>query len=607
MVAENALVRAIGVHDHDRAGAVAGSAGVGSRRRPRRRRAHDGRRGSVGGGPGAIDQVDKPFGRIIPIIPDHACRLCCTCHPCRGIRTTATRNRTSPHCRRFGSTAPMRTDPDSWEAWGTFEWTRIGRSTPGASTASNRVRRQLPDPSILYCTVSYSSRDRRLSRLLPPRDRGGSSRMACKPLSSSSRAVRIPEEWLPEPVEPVDPVEPANPAEPEKPQETAEGAADRREPARRERRRQRGNRGGVGQGGKRAERGERRTAEERRLPPRRETLSSKRPRSCRCRPTRSRPPERRTRRDARKRAPTSKAGRAGESDAASKESMPGKAFADSSTSRDSAATSAGSTSFGNRATVLPGFALAIGGTIGAMALISASLPSQEHVESASDGGSAALRPTQRLRRRGRQLRNPPRGGTSRRRCHQRFIRAGGSPGAYVRGRSEASRGSAWRSIRRSLHRSFLPDSARSLPSRPRVAARTRPPEPSSGLPPGVPPGSPGSSARPKSRSDLDGQRTGSSMPSCFSSISTCEELTTSRLLTTLPQRNRSKTTTRGFPIETVAREQVPVLDGHVEVHALATSTGLKRTCATRRPRPPSRSRTRPPAPRRPRPSPSTTA
>ena len=68
-------------------------------------------------------------------------------------------------------------------------------------------------------------------------------------------------------------------------------------------------------------------------------------------------------------APDEQDGRAGESDAASKESMPGKAFADSSTSRDSAATSAGSTSSGT-AHRMPGFALAIGGTIGAMALIS---------------------------------------------------------------------------------------------------------------------------------------------------------------------------------------------------------------------------------------------
>lgn len=68
-------------------------------------------------------------------------------------------------------------------------------------------------------------------------------------------------------------------------------------------------------------------------------------------------------------APDEQAGRAGESDAASKESMSGKVFADSSTSRDSAATSAGSTS-SETAHRMPGFALAIGGTIGAMALIS---------------------------------------------------------------------------------------------------------------------------------------------------------------------------------------------------------------------------------------------
>ena len=58
------------------------------------------------------------------------------------------------------------------------------------------------------------------------------------------------------------------------------------------------------------------------------------------------------------------------------------------------------------------------------------------------------------------------------------------------------------------------------------------PEPSSGLPPGVPPGSPGSSGPTEEpEATLTDNGAGSSMPSCFSSISTCEELTTSRLLT----------------------------------------------------------------------------
>lgn len=104
--------------------------------------------GSVGS-PGAIDHVDKPFGQIIRI-PDHGMSaLLYLLQPCRWIQTQRRGNRTSRIADDSVDCAPMRTVPDSWEAWGTSNGSRIGRSTlkarqrPRQPLPLFRVRRQL--------------------------------------------------------------------------------------------------------------------------------------------------------------------------------------------------------------------------------------------------------------------------------------------------------------------------------------------------------------------------------------------------------------------------------------------------------------------------------
>lgn len=226
--------------------------------------------GSVGGGPGAIDHVDKPFGQIIRIIPDHGMSALLYL-PALPVDPYHSDEETGhPALQTLRVDRAYADDPDSWEAWGTFEWDADWQEYAwGLDSVQPVYDDNYADPSILYCTVSYSSetvdyRDFYLRATAVVLEDGVRTAIEFEPA-----LFEYAEEWLPEPVEPVDPVEPENPAEPEKTPRTAEGAADRREPARCERRRQRREPRRRGPRGKRAERGERRTAEERRLPRRR--------------------------------------------------------------------------------------------------------------------------------------------------------------------------------------------------------------------------------------------------------------------------------------------------------------------------------------------------
>lgn len=324
--------------------------------------------GSVGGGPGAIDHVDKPFGQIIRIIPDHGMSALLYL-PALPVDPYHSDEETGhPALQTLRVDRAYADDPDSWEAWGTFEWDADWQEYAwGLDSVQPVYDDDYADPGILYCTVSYSSetvdyRDFYLRATAVVLEDGVRTAIEFEPA-----LFEYAEEWLPEPVEPVDPVEPENPAEPEKPQEPQKEPPTVVNPPDVNGGDSGGNRGGVGQG--ESERNE--ASEER---PKKDGF----PAGGNPVSTASILPLPRNEEPAagtqdgdgtQENAPDEQAGRAGESDAASKESMPGKAFADSSTSRDSAATSAGSTS-SETAHRMPGFALAIGGTIGAMALIS---------------------------------------------------------------------------------------------------------------------------------------------------------------------------------------------------------------------------------------------
>ena len=191
--------------------------------------------GSVGGGPGAIDHVDKPFGQIIRIIPDHGMSALLYL-PALPVDPYHSDEETGhPALQTIRVDRAYADDPDSWEAWGTFEWDADWQEYAwGLDSVQPAYDDNYADPSILYCTVSYSS------ETVDYRD-----------FYLRATAVVLEDGVQTTP-------------------RTAEGAADRREPARRERRRQRREPRRRGPGGKRAERGERRTAEERRLPRRRQ-------------------------------------------------------------------------------------------------------------------------------------------------------------------------------------------------------------------------------------------------------------------------------------------------------------------------------------------------
>ena len=165
--------------------------------------------GSVGGGPGAIDHVDKPFGQIIRIIPDHGMSALLYL-PALPVDPYHSDEETGhPALQTIRVDRAYADDPDSWEAWGTFEWDADWQEYAwGLDSVQPAYDDNYADPSILYCTVSYSSetvdyRDFYLRATAVVLEDGVQTTIEFEPA-----LFEYAEEWLPEPVEPVDPVEP---------------------------------------------------------------------------------------------------------------------------------------------------------------------------------------------------------------------------------------------------------------------------------------------------------------------------------------------------------------------------------------------------------------
>ena len=199
--------------------------------------------GSVGGGPGAIDHVDKPFGQIIRIIPDHGMSALLYL-PALPVDPYHSDEETGhPALQTLRVDRAYADDPDSWEAWGTFEWDADWQEYAwGLDSVQPVYDDNYADPSILYCTVSYSSetvdyRDFYLRATAVVLEDGVRTAIEFEPA-----LFEYAEEWLPEPVEPVDPVDPAAAAQRGAGRRNAGRRRDARKRARRASRARRGKR-----------------------------------------------------------------------------------------------------------------------------------------------------------------------------------------------------------------------------------------------------------------------------------------------------------------------------------------------------------------------------
>ena len=116
--------------------------------------------GSGTGGPGSgIGHVDQPFGQVIRIIPDVGMSALLYLPPLP----------IDPYCRDEDTEHPnlqvlyvdraYADEPGNWERWGTFEWDEDWQEyASGADSISPVFDDNYQDPTILYCTVSYSSK-----------------------------------------------------------------------------------------------------------------------------------------------------------------------------------------------------------------------------------------------------------------------------------------------------------------------------------------------------------------------------------------------------------------------------------------------------------------
>ena len=334
--------------------------------------------GSVGGGPGAIDHVDKPFGQIIRIIPDRGMSALLYL-PALPVDPYHSDEETGhPALQALRIDRAWADDPDSWEAWGTFEWDADWQEYAwGLDSIQPVYDDDHADPSILYCTVSYSSeaidyRDFFLRATAVILEDGVTTAIEFEPA-----LFEYAEEWLPEPVEPDAPVEPDDPGASERPQKPQKEPPTVVNPPAVNSGDSGGNRGGVGQG--ESERNE--ASGERPKDDKAEGSSSPAgddstaPASISPLPRSEEPSANAGSRsgdgDTQDNAPDDQAGRAGKHAIENKASTSEKAFADSASHRETtvepAATTPSETGAAAAARV-PGFALAIGGTIGAMAL-----------------------------------------------------------------------------------------------------------------------------------------------------------------------------------------------------------------------------------------------
>ena len=191
-----------------------------------------------GGGDGGIDRVDKPFGQIIRIIPDvgMSALLYLPALPIDPYYRDEETGR--PALQALYVDRAYADDPDAWERWGTFEWDEDWQEYAwGTDSIFPVYDDDYEDPSILYCTVSYSSsivdyRDFYLRATAVTLENGALTTTAFEPA-----LIAYEEEWLPDPApDPDEPDEPdAEPPSVVNPPEVDSGDGG-------------GNRGGVGQG-----------------------------------------------------------------------------------------------------------------------------------------------------------------------------------------------------------------------------------------------------------------------------------------------------------------------------------------------------------------------
>lgn len=76
----------------------------------------------MAGGPGAIDHVDRPFGQIICIIPDHGMSALLYLPALPADPYHSDEETGHPALQTLRVDRAYADNPDSWEAWGTFEW-----------------------------------------------------------------------------------------------------------------------------------------------------------------------------------------------------------------------------------------------------------------------------------------------------------------------------------------------------------------------------------------------------------------------------------------------------------------------------------------------------
>lgn len=198
--------------------------------------------GSVGdGGGGAVDRVDEPFGQIVRIIPDVGMSAllflpALPVDPCSRDEETG-----HPALQVLYVDRAYADAPGEWERWGTFEWDEGWQEyASGIDSIQPVYDDDFQNPTILYCTVSYSSdtvdyRDFYLRATAVTLENGALRTTAYEPA-----LIEYEKEWLPDP--PPDPDSPETPDEPDRepPNVVNPPAVDAGDGG--------GNRGGVGQG-----------------------------------------------------------------------------------------------------------------------------------------------------------------------------------------------------------------------------------------------------------------------------------------------------------------------------------------------------------------------